>query len=442
MNILLRGLALGCLYLISHNLEAVEPSGRVALVVGIDAYPDVPLNNAVSDAKVIRDMLIGSLGFAAADVLYCENPSRLSLLEYFEEFKLASSNAEITLFYYAGHGMEGLNGKDNYLIPVDVEVNQAAQSEAALKANGVNVMVLSDELAESSIGAKIWLLDCCRQRPAGRGSATRAGGGLAQYEDGRMPADTLFMFASGPTRLASDGMQRSPFTEALLEVLPSRELNLSDAIYAVSDRVMAITEKRQEPWVKLDGRGQIFRRQGFLASVSPAPLSNGNDTATTGPRIATPGVGSMEVAPKLNPPASPAPTGMRAEMERAKKSRSLAERVGNAPAINSGVPTVAPGYAAGPSGSSSVTPPIVLNKLSDQTEINSPKELPATQPYVVITEQPKPSVVRLIPQPSRPYPKNTYQRDDYPSDSYDDKARNREAVGRAAAGIARRFLGF
>ncbi len=446
MNNLLRGLAFGCLYLTTHALLAAEPSSRVAMVVGIGSYPDAPLKNPVSDAKAVREILTGSLGFEQSDVMYCENPTRLDLLQHFEDFKTMAAHAEIVLFYYAGHGMENIDGNDNYLIPVDAPVLQVAQSEAVLKAHGLNVMGLSNEMAESSQGAKIWLLDCCRERPAARsiGGAARAGGGLAHYEDGRIPADTLFMFASSPRLLASDGLERGPFTEALLEVLPGDTGNLMEIFFKVSDRLDSLTQGQQKAWVRFEGAGGILRAQSFLSGGSNSSLGV-ISTGTSG----VPGEKPAFTA------TSPAPTSMaakRAELERAKKARALTEMVDSAPTIPLQT-TPAVGQPVNYSESSIVTAPIVLNKLTNQVELNSPKDISAPQSSPAIVPQPNPAVANrgLQQQPSSSYPTNqypansyqpNYNLDDTYEDSYDDKASRRAAAGRAALGVARRFLGF
>jgi formylglycine-generating enzyme required for sulfatase activity len=164
-----------------------------------------------------------------------------------------------------------LDGKENFLIPIDAQIAKAAQSEAALRATGVNLMDLSTQLAAATTGAKIILMDCCRERPAGRG-AIRAGGGLVTYADAEIPADTLMILAAAPNRVASDGVQHGPFTEALLEVLPGNGNNLMDAFFAVSDRVREVTGDQQVPWLKFDGSGQIFRQQKFLAVAGPSAI--------------------------------------------------------------------------------------------------------------------------------------------------------------------------
>jgi len=245
---------------------------RAAFIIGNDAYPDVPLDNAVRDARAVKAMLTGKLGFPEPGIVLAEDADRITIFEKFEEFKGLAAKAEIVILFYAGHGMESLDGKENFLIPVDAKIARASQSEAALRATGVNLMDLSNQLAAATTGAKVILMDCCRERPTGRG-AIRAGGGLVTYADAEIPADTLMILAAAPNRVASDGAQHGPFTEALLEVLPGNGNNLMDAFFAVSDRVRAVTQERQVPWLKFDGSGQIFRQQKFLVASTPSVIT-------------------------------------------------------------------------------------------------------------------------------------------------------------------------
>jgi len=253
-------------------LSAAE---RAALIIGNDTYPGAKLGNAIRDSRAVKAMLTGQLGFPESGIVSAEDADRLAIFEKFEDFKKVAAKAEIVVVYYAGHGMESLDGKENFLLPVDAPVAKAAQSEAVLRATGVNLMTLTADLAAATAGAKVILMDCCRERPAGRG-AVRSGGGLVQYADAEIPADTLMILAAAPSRVASDGAKHGPFTEALLEVLPGNGGNLMDAFFAVSDKVRATTAEQQVPWLKFDGSGQIFRQQKFLAvapaSITPVPV--------------------------------------------------------------------------------------------------------------------------------------------------------------------------
>jgi len=135
---------------------------RVALIIGNDAYGCAPLDNAVSDSQAVAAMLVSQLGFAEEDIVYAENVKRLEL---FESFKKLAENAKIALFFYAGHGMESLDGKENFLIPIDAlivskdpAVPTVAKSEAALRADGVSLMA-------KTMGRLPRLFSkCCRNR--------------------------------------------------------------------------------------------------------------------------------------------------------------------------------------------------------------------------------------------------------------------------------------
>ncbi|MDF1811432.1 MAG: SUMF1/EgtB/PvdO family nonheme iron enzyme [Verrucomicrobiales bacterium] len=251
---------------------AVFSAERVAFICGNDKYPTTPLDNAVRDATAIRDMVRDQLGFEDGAIQFVTNADRITFYECFEKFINSADGAEIVLFYYAGHGMESIDGRENFILPVDADVKRASQSEAALRATGINLLTLCSDLSRKTDGAKVVLMDACRQRPAGRSVNGRSGGGLAIYDDKRIPADTLIILAAAPDRLASDGEEHGPFSQALLEVLPRGEQDLMSAFFSVSDRVQEITEKGQIPWLKFDGSGKVFRSHYFLSKGSPASL--------------------------------------------------------------------------------------------------------------------------------------------------------------------------
>ena len=273
---------------------------RVALVIGNDAYRDFPLDNAVKDATAVRELLATRLGFREADLVVATNADRVTVYESLESFKRLAQEAKILVVYYAGHGMESLDGKENFLLPVDTDIAAVAKSEAVLRATGVNMMTLAEDLAAVSSGAKVILMDCCRERPAGRGTKPRAGGGLVTYEDGQIPADTLMLLAAAPERIASDGDGHGPFTLALLEELPVPGRSLFDTFFSVSDRVQALTENQQVPWLKFDGSAKIFRDNVLLASAGPVPVRK-PAPLTTIPVVAMPEPGTPTTASRDQP---------------------------------------------------------------------------------------------------------------------------------------------
>ncbi|MEM7600373.1 MAG: caspase family protein [Verrucomicrobiota bacterium] len=251
-----------------------QAEGRFALVIGNNGYPDAPLKNAINDAQAIRGLFIEELHFAEEDVVYREDVDRIGFFRAVETLKQQTAQAstvDMIVVYYAGHGMESLDGDENFLIPTDANLAEAAASEALLRGSGIRVIDLLRELNDASAsGAKVFLMDCCRQRPAGRGVSI-PGGGLAKVAGEHIPVDTLVILAAAPNALASDGVAHGPFTEALLESLPVKGQNLMEAFFSVSDRVEALTDKRQVPWMLFNGSGQIFRERSFLAGLPEEP---------------------------------------------------------------------------------------------------------------------------------------------------------------------------
>ncbi|MEM7601246.1 MAG: peptidylprolyl isomerase [Verrucomicrobiota bacterium] len=246
-----------------------EASRIAAFVVGIDDYPTAPLDNAVNDATAIHRLLVDQLLVKPSQVVLTTNPDRLQFFEDFERFRALSKGAEIVMIYFAGHGMESLDGSENFLLPTDIDVASAVESEAHLRAGGINLKRLTADLARTTSGAKVFILDCCRHRPASRGMI-KAGGGMATNDD-QIPADTLMLLAAAPNRAASDGSKNGPFTRALLDILPRPDQSLLDAFFAVSDQVQEVTTKRQIPWMRFDGSGRIFRESKLFPASGGAP---------------------------------------------------------------------------------------------------------------------------------------------------------------------------
>jgi hypothetical protein len=84
--------------------------------------------------------------------------------------------------------------------------------------------------------------------------------------------------------VAADGAgENSPFTAALVARLQQPGQSLFDAFLGTSDDVLAATGRKQEPWVKFDGAGRVFRETVFV-----------------------PGAGGMAPVPTPPPPVAPA----------------------------------------------------------------------------------------------------------------------------------------
>jgi len=225
--------------------KAIADQKRVALVIGNSAYRHaIELPNPRNDAAAISDKL-QALGFSVTVGL---DGSKAEMETAIREFVKAMAGADVVLLFYAGHGMQ-VSGV-NYLIPVDAKLEDAT----ALDFETINLnTVLSFMNAEKRIS--IALLDACRDNPLSRRfarslGATRSafiGRGLAAPNSGS--GETLIGFATAPGEVALDGDTRnSPFTNALLNHIDAKGLEIELMLKRVKDEVYRSTNEAQEPW--------------------------------------------------------------------------------------------------------------------------------------------------------------------------------------------------
>jgi hypothetical protein len=220
-----------------------EAQNRVALVVGNSAYTKVPsLPNPAHDAQDVSAALT-RLGFAVKTVTDADFDSmRRSLLE----FGRTARNADMAVFYFAGHGVE-INGS-NWLLPTDIELK--SDVDASTEAIGLQ-SAMQAVAAAQTLGLVI--LDACRNNPfqstMRRSNAARSVQilGLAPVE----PADNVLVaYAARDGTVAADGAGRnSPYTAALLKHIETPGLEVDFLFRNIRDDVMAATNNEQQPFV-------------------------------------------------------------------------------------------------------------------------------------------------------------------------------------------------
>ncbi len=226
-------------------LNAVPAMGqkRVALAIGISKYQNVPrLANPSGDAEAMV-LLLKKAGF---DVVDSQRDLGISdLRRAIREFSEASRNADVSVIYYAGHGIE-VDGM-NHLVPADAKL----LSDFDIEDETVSLDRVVRAL-EAARQLKLIILDACRDNPfvkkMKRSVASRSiGRGLAQIEP--ITPNTLIAFAAKAGAVAEDGDAHSPFTVALLKHIAEPGLDLRLAFGRVRDEVLKITSNRQEPFV-------------------------------------------------------------------------------------------------------------------------------------------------------------------------------------------------
>lgn len=239
--------------------DAVERGPRVALVIGNADYVNVPsLANPVNDAREMSNAL-RELGFK---VIEGYNLTSTTMRGKIAEFGAALPGAGVSLFYYAGHGMQ-VSGR-NYLVPVDARVERpSALGTEAIEVN----TVISDMESEKRIN--LVFLDACRDNPLSRNLARSMGGGsrssavgqgLAQLNAG---IGTLITFATSPDTIALDGSGRnSPFTQAMLKYIRTPGLEVRSMLTRVRADVIRATNEQQVPWDHSSLTGDFYFKPG------------------------------------------------------------------------------------------------------------------------------------------------------------------------------------
>ena len=181
---------------------------RVALVVGNSAYEFAPkLANPSNDANDMTERL-KALGF---EVIGGTDLDRRSLVEALIKFGRAAEKADVALFFYAGHGLQ-VNG-ENYLVPVDAQVEYQAEID-------ISLVSLSGVMQQLERGSKtnIIFLDACRDNPFEKQLATVGEPlGVVDRQGSRPRADRLRHLhrlrdraGCGGARTAPAAIRRSP----------------------------------------------------------------------------------------------------------------------------------------------------------------------------------------------------------------------------------------
>jgi len=141
-------------------LSAIKSnSGQVinahALIIGNSAYKNsLKLRNPTNDAKAISEKLKG-LSFKVTEALDADRGALISVLS---QFYKTSANADLTLLFYAGHGVQ-VSGT-NYMLPVDVKANNLGEKD--IQVQGVSF----DSVVENLPGkTKLIFFDANRDNP-------------------------------------------------------------------------------------------------------------------------------------------------------------------------------------------------------------------------------------------------------------------------------------
>lgn len=231
---------------------------RMALIIGNDTYPSMPLHNARNDARAMQKALTDS-GFVTDLV---EDAGRAAFARAVDSFAAKLQRGDVALFYYAGHGMA--IDEANYLLPVDFN----AQSQADVEFQSYPARQVQRKMEERGTKLNIIVLDACRNNPFHFGRS--AGGGLAAMREGE---GTLIAFSAKEGQQAGDNPNdaNGTYTKYLVESMREPGLGIRDLFFKVQQRVFDATGGKQFPYVYAGVVGDFYFRTPAVRAESGPP---------------------------------------------------------------------------------------------------------------------------------------------------------------------------
>ncbi len=223
---------------------------RVALIVGNSNYKGAASLgvNPINDARDMSTAL-KSLGF---DVVLRTDANQDTMTDAIRAFGRMSRDADIALFYFAGHGMQV--DKTNYLLPLGVDIT--SKNDVDFECIDVNSVQRVMEVNNPN-RLNLMILDACRNNPFrswSRGGDT----GLAEM---KVPSGTLIAYSTSPGSVASNGGSRNGlYTGELVKQLkiPQR---LEDVFINTRNEVERKSGGAQSPWEEARLKGAYYLKK-------------------------------------------------------------------------------------------------------------------------------------------------------------------------------------
>lgn len=220
---------------------------RVALIFGNSDYSgaadlDVyPINDAMDIASTLS-----TLGF---EVIMKTDANLNTMNNAIRKFGHQNRDADVALFYFAGHGMQV--EQVNYLLPIGVEIKD--KNDVHFECISVNTVQRIMETSNPN-RLNLIILDACRNNPF----RTWQRGGETGLADMTPPSGTLIAFATSPGSTAFNKSGRNGlYTGELI-----KQLKISQRIEDVFINTRVEVEKKsgghQSPWELARLRGKYF----------------------------------------------------------------------------------------------------------------------------------------------------------------------------------------
>ncbi|MEX2427242.1 MAG: caspase family protein, partial [Bacteroidales bacterium] len=99
-----------------------KESNYYGLIIGIDNYLDPAINdldNPISDAKSIRDVLLNNYTFKEENITFLQDATYEQIVVSFDELSKKVKPTDNLLVFYAGHGWWDKDANNGYWLPSD-----------------------------------------------------------------------------------------------------------------------------------------------------------------------------------------------------------------------------------------------------------------------------------------------------------------------------------
>src|SRR5262245_27239741 len=293
------------LSLLHGLLTAAAPAEakRIALVVGNGQYDKIPsLANAQRDAGAIADRL-RDFGF---EIIEAFDANAFALSRAAERFISGAKDAELALFYFAGHGVQLFDR--NFLLPREVDPNSVRRVDDL----GLDLSSLMERMRASGAIRHLLIIDACRDNPfsfeqtvaildrlrqgqvpgadpgmAGSSSRGLAGvtlaaprprGGSSAAAAATRVGESMLLFAAQPGAVSFDGAgQHSYLVEGLQEGFAKPDRPLSELLGDVSRYVRTVTHGQQVPQLVSDWSSDIVLGRPQAVAVDYEVYASGKE---------------------------------------------------------------------------------------------------------------------------------------------------------------------
>ncbi|MBL0743565.1 caspase family protein [Chryseolinea lacunae] len=233
--------------------EFYKDEKRYALVIGNGGYPKSigVLKNPVNDATDFAKELQNSNFEVQLLTNATYGQMRAAMLKFKEKVDAGDRDKTVSLFYYAGHGVQ--RDDENYLVPIDATIE--FEDDIARYCFPVQRMVLAN-MERSNSRMNIVILDACRNNPFPALNRSMGDQGLVEMRRAR---GSFIAYATAPGSIASDGSGRNGlYTQELLKAMRKPGLTIEQVFKDVRQSVLRLSGNKQNTWDSSNIIGEFY----------------------------------------------------------------------------------------------------------------------------------------------------------------------------------------